>query len=188
MAMENTGGIELGSELPTFLLPDPTGVLLDPFSGAEGDPFLVMFLCNHCPFVRHIASRLGELGASWTARGLRIIAINSNDWTDHPSDAPERMPVFAAEHGWGFPYLVDEEQEVARTYGAACTPDLYLSDRDHRLAYHGQFDDTRPGGSSPATGADLAEAVELVLAGRTVPSEQRPSIGCSIKWKPGHGV
>jgi peroxiredoxin len=173
----------LGTPAPPFDLPDPSGrgySLADITAGARG--VVVVFACNHCPYVKHVAPRLGLLAEEWAAQGVATVAISSNDWTTHPDDSPDRMAEQGPVWGWTFPYLVDETQEVARAYGAVCTPDPFLFDADLRLAYRGQFDGTRPGGD-PATGADLDAAVRAVLAGEAPSVEQLPAVGCSIKWR-----
>jgi peroxiredoxin len=179
--------LPLGTEAPDFALPDPSGRVwsLDELA-AEAPALVVAFVCNHCPFVVHIAERLGVVTADLMARGASVVAISSNDVTAYPQDGPEAMGRFAAEVGWAFPYLYDEDQSVALAYRAACTPDLYVFDRSRRLAYRGQFDDSRPKNDVRVTGADLVAAVEAVLEGRPVPAEQRPSIGCNIKWRAGN--
>ena len=176
--------LPLGTKAPDFRLPAPDGSLhgLDAAAGAPG--VLVAFVCNHCPYVKHVATPLGRLAAGWAEHGLAVFGINPNDVTAYPDDAPERMPAFAAEHGWTFPYLYDEAQDVSAAYGAACTPDFFLFDGDRVLAYRGQMDDSRPGSGTPVTGADLDAAVRALLAGEPVPSDQKPSVGCSIKWRP----
>jgi thiol-disulfide isomerase/thioredoxin len=151
--------------------------------GAPG--LLVLFLCNHCPFVKHIRSGLAEFAREYAERGLSVVAINSNDAEAYPDDAPERMAEEARAAGYVFPYLIDADQSVARAYLAACTPDLFLFDRHGRLAYRGQFDGSRPGNDVPVTGADLRAAADTVLLGRRVEGDQLPSIGCNIKWRPG---
>ena len=176
----------LGSSAPSFSLPDPAGTIvsLDDFAGRSA--LLVMFLCNHCPFVRHIRGALAQFAREYQARGMAVVAINSNDVSTYHDDSPERMAAEAREAGYSFPYLYDESQAVAKAYGAACTPDFFLYDRERRLVYRGQFDDSRPGNGRPITGADLRAAADSVLAGRPVAAEQRPSIGCNIKWKRGN--
>jgi peroxiredoxin len=177
--------LPLGSTAAEFDLPDPAGNR-HRLQDADGKPgLLVMFICNHCPYVKHVNERLAALTAEWMDRGLAVFGIASNDVDAYPDDAPPRMAAVAAEVGYPFPYLYDEDQSVARTYRAACTPDFFLFDGDRKLVYRGQFDDSRPGGPKVVTGADLAAAVDAVLAGGTVAAEQRPSMGCSIKWKPG---
>jgi peroxiredoxin len=176
----------LGTRAPDFSLPAPDGSLHGTADATGAPGLLVVFLCNHCPYVKHVADGLGRLASGWMADGLAVIGINPNDVTAYPDDAPELMPAFAAEHGWTFPYLYDESQEVATAYGAACTPDFFLFDGDATLGYRGQMDDSRPSNGVPVTGADLDAAVRAVLAGTAPPADQRPSVGCSIKWKPGN--
>ena len=177
----------LGMEAPSFSLPDVrTGgvVSRDDFRGRPG--LLVMFICNHCPYVKHVRDALAEFGNEYGGRGLGIVAISSNDPAAYPDDAPERMREEAAATGYTFPYCFDETQEVAKAYDAACTPDFFLFDRDFRLAYCGQFDETRPNGGRAPTGRDLRAAAEAVLAGQRPAAEQIPSIGCIIKWRSGN--
>lgn len=178
--------LELGTRAPDFALPDTDGrtVSLADFAGAPA--LLVMFLSNHCPYVKHLRGALAELARDYQPRGVAIAGIMSNDVARYPADAPERMREERAAWGWTFPYLYDETQEVARAYRAACTPDIYLFDGERRLVYRGQFDDSRPSNGIAPTGADLRAALDAVLEGRPVPAGQRPSIGCNIKWKPGN--
>ncbi len=178
--------LPLGSDAPVFTLPDAHGkpVSLDDFADAKA--YVVVFMCNHCPFVRHLRSALAELGRDCKERGVAMVAINSNDFDQYPDDTPERMRAEASTHGYGFPYLVDEEQSVAKAYQAACTPDFFVFDADKKLVYRGQFDDSRPGNEIAVSGADLYAAIEAVVAGKRVAQEQKPSIGCNIKWKPGN--
>jgi peroxiredoxin len=178
--------LPLGTQAPDFRLPAPDGSLHGPADVADAGGLLVVFLCNHCPYVKHVADGLGRLATGWMDDGLAVFGINPNDVDAYPDDAPELMPAFAARHGWTFPYLYDESQRVAADYGAACTPDFFLFDRDRALAYRGQMDGSRPSNGVPVTGADLDAAVRAVLAGEPAPADQRPSIGCSIKWKPGN--
>lgn len=175
----------LGMKAPDFRLPDPSGrmVSLEDFRGAPG--LLVMFICNHCPFVKHIRTGLAQFARDSQAKGLAIVAINSNDAESYPDDRPEKMAEEIASVGYTFPYLYDETQEVAKAYRAACTPDFFLFDRERKLVYRGQFDASRPGNGRPVNGADLRAAVDAVLAGRPLPAEQIASIGCNIKWKRG---
>jgi peroxiredoxin len=177
--------LALGTAAPDFRLPDPAGRLVarDDFAAAPG--LLVMFICNHCPYVKHIRGGLADFAREYQDRGLAIVAINANDVATYPDDRPEKMAEEARAAGYVFPYLYDTTQAVAKAYRAACTPDFFLFDRRRRLVYRGQFDDSRPGSSQPVSGADLRGAVDAVLADRPVSSEQRPSIGCNIKWKPG---
>jgi peroxiredoxin len=178
--------LPLGTPVPDFRLPDSAGKLHDPAGEAGAAGLLVAFVCNHCPYVIHIGPALGRRARQWVDQGLAVVGINPNDIAAYPQDAPELMPAFAEQNGWDFPYLFDETQEVARMFRAACTPDLFLFDNDHKLAYRGQFDASRPANNQPVTGDDLDRAVQAVLAGRAVPGDQVPSIGCSIKWKPGN--
>ena len=178
--------LPLGTKAPPFRLPDPQGkwVSLDGFKDAPA--LLVVFMCNHCPYVKHIRSQFAELAKEYQAKGVGVVGINSNDIANYPDDAPEKMAEEIKQVGYTFPYLYDESQEVAKAYRAACTPDFYLFDGDRRLVYRGQFDASRPGSGRPVTGADLRTALDAVLAGRPVPSNQRPSLGCNIKWKRGN--
>ncbi|BBU21183.1 Conserved exported protein of uncharacterised function [Mycobacterium xenopi] len=178
--------VPLGTRVPDFRLPDAQGKLHGPADVAGAAGLLVAFVCNHCPFVIHIGPTLGQRARQWMDQGLAVLAINANDIAAYPQDGPEHMPAFAEQNGWSFPYLLDETQEVARTFRAACTPDLFLFDRDRKLAYRGQFDASRPGNNRPVTGDDLDRAVQAVLAGQPVPGDQVPSVGCNIKWKPGN--
>ncbi len=175
-----------GATAPAFSLPDASGRIHTPeslLSGARG--LLVVFACNHCPFVVHLADALGSFAREIASRGVATVAISSNDAERYPADAPEKMPAFAEAHGWHFPYLHDASQKVARAYAAACTPDFYLFNDARALVYAGQFDESRPGRGIP-TGQDLAAAVEHLLAGRGTPAPWFPSTGCNIKWKPGN--
>lgn len=175
--------LPLGTEAPDFTLPDPAGELFSlPDAGAH-PAVLVMFLCNHCPYVQHVADSLARVTAELIDRGVAVFGISSNDVEAYPDDSPSRMAEEAERRGYRFPYLYDQSQDVARAYDAACTPDLFLFDGDRRLVYRGQYDGTRPGRGGPVTGADLRAAVDAVIAGEPVPTEQRPSIGCSIKWR-----
>ncbi len=176
----------LGVRAPDFSLPDTDGntVSLADFSTAPG--LLVMFICNHCPFVKLIKGALAAFAREYQERGLAIVAISSNDVEAYPQDGPDAMARDREEWGYPFPYLFDETQEVAKAYGAACTPDFFLFDVDHRLAYRGQFDSSRPGNGIEPTGADLRAACDAVLMGRRPPEDQVPSIGCNIKWKAGN--
>lgn len=186
MARTASTMLELGSRAPDFRLPDPDGkpVALQDFDGAPA--LLVVFMCNHCPFVKHIQHAMADLIRELQPRGLAAVGINSNDVDKYPDDAPPQMAADAARIPYTFPYLYDQTQEVAKAYRAACTPDFFLFDAERALVYRGQFDDARPGNEAPVTGADLRRAVEAVLDGRTVDSDQKPSIGCNIKWRPGN--
>ncbi|MDX1568442.1 MAG: thioredoxin family protein [Longimicrobiales bacterium] len=178
--------VPLGTEAPRFALPDTSGQIVrrDDFQGA--DAFLVIFMCNHCPYVKHLKEAIADYAWEYQEEGLAVVAISSNDVASHPEDAPAEMKEDAERYGYPFPYLFDETQEVAKAYGAACTPDFFLYDEDFRLAYRGQFDSSRPGNDVPVTGADLREATEAVLAGDDPPGDQVPSQGCNIKWKEGN--
>jgi peroxiredoxin len=178
--------LALGTKAPPFRLPDPAGrsYSLDDFAEAPG--LVVAFICNHCPFVQHIRDELARFGRDVQERGLAVVAINSNDVQTHPDDAPVKMAEEIERVGYSFPYLVDETQEVAKAYRAACTPDFFLFDRDRRLVYRGQFDASRPGNDLTVTGADLRAAVDALLTGTEIDADQRPSVGCNIKWKPGN--
>ena len=178
--------LALGTKAPHFRLPDPHGKWVSSDDFKEAPALLVVFMCNHCPYVKHIRARFAELAKEYQRQGVAVVGINSNDAESYPDDAPEKMAEEIKQVGYTFPYLYDESQEVAKAYRAACTPDLYLFDRDRRLVYRGQFDDSRPGNGRPVTGADLGAALDAVLAGRPVSSKQRPSLGCNIKWKRGN--
>ncbi|HLF40519.1 MAG TPA: thioredoxin family protein [Acidimicrobiia bacterium] len=186
MAAVHSTMLPLGTEAPRFSLPDPSGRTwsLDDF--AEAPVLVVAFLCNHCPYVKHVRHRLAEVAGELQARGAAFVAVNSNDVDAYPEDAPEEMARESAQIGYPFPYLFDETQDVAKAYRAACTPDFYVFDGERRLAYRGQFDASRPGSDVPVTGADLHHAVDAALEGRAPTGDQRPSLGCSIKWRPGN--
>ena len=185
MSLTPSTMLPLGTEAPDFRLPDPSGRLVARDDLADAKGLLVAFICNHCPYVKHIRTGLAAFARDYAARGLAIVAINSNDVATHPEDAPPRMAEESKRVGYVFPYLYDETQAVAKAYRAACTPDFFLFDRARRLVYRGQFDASRPGNSVRVTGRDLRAAADAVLAGRAVAGEQTPSIGCNIKWKPG---
>jgi peroxiredoxin len=186
MAATSTQMLAPGTPAPPFSLPDTDGraVSLDDARGAPA--LLVMFICNHCPYVKHLRPALARLAHDYAPRGVAVVAINANDAVRYPADSPEAMRQEKEAAEYTFPYLYDETQEVAKAYGAACTPDFFLFDGDLRLVYRGQFDDSRPGNDVPVTGHDLRTAIDLVLQGEPVPAAQKPSIGCSIKWKPGN--
>jgi peroxiredoxin len=185
MAAVESTMMELGTQAPDFSLPDTQGntVSLSDFAGSKA--LVVIFMCNHCPFVVHIREAVAALGRDYQPKGVAIVGINSNDVATHPGDAPDKMKAEKAAAGYTFAYLFDQTQQVAQAYRAACTPDIFAFDGDCRLAYRGQFDDSRPGNGT-ASGADLRDALDAILAGRTVPADQTPSIGCNIKWKPGN--
>ncbi|MDB6139275.1 MAG: Alkyl hydroperoxide reductase and/or thiol-specific antioxidant family (AhpC/TSA) protein [Verrucomicrobiaceae bacterium] len=182
----STRTLSLGSPAPVFALPEAAGsgvLTLAEVRGPRG--LVVAFVCNHCPFEVMLAEAMGAFAEECLAQGVGFVAINANDAARYPADAPARMPAFGEGAGWHFPYLVDAEQTVAQAYFAACTPDFYVFDQDLRLTYCGQFDEARPGNGKPVTGKDLRAAVAAVLAGEPPLATQRPSTGCSIKWKPG---
>jgi peroxiredoxin len=184
MSLTESTMLELGTTAPDFELTDVISgkaVGREDFRGKQG--LLVMFICAHCPYVKHIEKSLGALGADYRDKPLAIVAISSNDVTSHPGDSPQGLKAQALANGFQFPYLYDETQDVAHAYKAACTPDFFLFDGDFRLVYRGQYDHSRPGNGVAVTGEELRAAMDLVLAGKEVPAEQRPSIGCNIKWK-----
>ncbi len=184
MVLAESTMMELGTQAPDFTLPDPAGKAhsLSDFSGAKA--LLVAFICNHCPYVIQLKQPLADFAQGYSARGLAVVAINSNDANAYPADAPDKMQQDIDRFGYGFPYLVDASQDVAKAYGAACTPDFYLFDANRTLVYHGQFDAARPGGGTPVTGADLRAAADVILAGQDYTGPQTASVGCSIKWTP----
>jgi peroxiredoxin len=185
MAAVHSTMLPLGTPAPDFRLPDPSGRLVTRDDLAAAPALVVMFICNHCPYVQHIRDGLAAFGRDYLRRGVAIVAINANDVAAYPEDRPEKMAEEARRAGYGFPYLYDASQAVAKAYRAACTPDFFLFDGARRLAYRGQFDDSRPGSHRAVTGADLRAAVDAVLTNALPTAEQRPSIGCNIKWKPG---
>jgi len=185
MAATPSTMLRLGTSLPPFRLPDLEGTTIasGDFAGSKG--LLVAFLCPHCPYVRHVRTEFARLAKDIQPRGLAVVAINSNDVAAVPEDGPAGMTQEAREVGYTFPYLFDETQAVAKAFRAACTPDFFLFDGAQRLVYRGQFDDSRPKSQTPVTGKDLKAAVDALLAGKAVPADQRPSMGCNIKWKAG---
>jgi len=179
--------LPLGTVAPDFALPDVVSgrtVALSDFKGAPA--LLVMFICNHCPYVKHVQAGMVQLAKDFQTRGVGVVAISSNDVVNYPEDGPEKMKEEARRAGYTFPYLYDETQTVARAYRAACTPDFFLFDGERRLVYRGQMDDARRGNDLPVTGKSVRDALDAVLTGRPVSANQIPSIGCNIKWKPGH--
>ncbi len=185
MALTPSTMLPLGTAAPGFSLPDTDGktVSLEDLKGAPA--LLVAFICNHCPYVKHVRHELARLGKEYQGKGVAVVAISSNDVTTHPDDSPKMMAQEKADVGYTFPYLYDETQQVALAYKAACTPDFYVFDKHQKLVYRGQLDGSRPGNPLPVTGKDLRSALDAVLTGKPVSDDQRPSIGCNIKWKRG---
>ena len=184
MAQTASTMLELGTIAPDFALTDAVSgktVHRDDFRGRKA--LIVMFICAHCPFVKHIEKELGKFGKDYAAQPVGIVAISANDVATHPADSPDGLKKQAETFGFTFPYLYDESQAVAHAYDAACTPDIFLFDADFKLVYRGQFDGSRPSNTVPVTGQDLRAALDAVLAGKAVPADQKPSIGCNIKWK-----
>lgn len=186
MALTPSTMLPLGTIAPDFSLPDTTGKTVSLADFANAPALLVAFICNHCPYVKHIQRGFADFAREYQPRGLAIVAINANDVQNYPDDSPARMAQEARRAGYTFPYLFDETQAVAKAYRAACTPDFFLFDRQRRLVYRGQFDGSRPGNNVPVTGSDLRRAADAALSGQPVPADQKPSMGCNIKWKPGN--
>jgi peroxiredoxin len=186
MALTPSTMLPLGTPAPDFRLPDTHGKIVSLADFKDKPALLVIFMCNHCPYVKHLRAGLAQLARDYQPRGVGIVGINSNDVENYPEDSPAKMAEEVKSAGYTFPYLYDESQAVAKAYHAACTPDIYLFDRERRLVYRGQFDASRPGNGIPVTGRDLRAALDAVLAGRPVSGEQKPSLGCNIKWKPGN--
>jgi peroxiredoxin len=187
MAAVKSTMLELGTEAPHFSLPDVLTGKAYTLKGFKGNrAFLVMFICNHCPYVKLIKEALVEYASDYMPKGVGIVAISSNDVENYPDDSPYKMKEDAEKFGYPFPYLYDESQEAAKAYMAACTPDFFLFDENHKLVYRGQFDESRPKNGVEPTGKNLREATEKILAGKAVPEKQIPSIGCNIKWKKGN--
>jgi peroxiredoxin len=178
--------LPLGTPAPDFTLPDPDGKTVSLAEFRDAPALLVVFMCNHCPYVKHVRQRLAGLARDYQAKGVAVVGINSNDVANYPDDSPEKMREEIENAGYTFPYLYDEDQSVAHAYHAACTPDFFVFDRDRKLVYRGQMDDSRPGNDKPVTGADLRAALDAVLAGEPVSEQQKPSAGCNIKWKKGN--
>ncbi|HOM46899.1 MAG TPA: thioredoxin family protein [Candidatus Hydrogenedentes bacterium] len=176
----------LGTPAPDFSLPDTRKQTVSLKNYADAPGLLVMFLSNHCPYVKLVREEIARIGREYGAKGVGIVAVMANDVQAYPDDAPDKMALEVKDAGYTFPYLYDETQEVAKAYGAACTPDFFLFDAQKRLVYRGQMDDARPGNNRPVTGADLRAALDALLAGKPVSDVQRPSLGCNIKWKPGN--
>jgi peroxiredoxin len=186
MALTPSTMLALGTKAPDFRLPDTNGKIVSLQDLKSAPALVVVFMCNHCPYVKHIRAGLAKFARDYQPRGVAIVGINANDVANYPDDSPAKMAVEAKSAGYIFPYLYDESQAVAKAYHAACTPDFYLFDNSHHLVYRGQFDDSRPGNGRPVTGKDLRAATDAVLAGKSVSPTQTPSIGCNIKWKPGN--
>ncbi len=183
MARTESSMLALDTSAPDFALTEPlSGQTIDLDQVAGSDATLVMFICNHCPFVKHLLDELVRLGQDYPKDRVGMVAISSNDVTGYPQDRPERMAELARSKAFRFPYLFDETQATAQAYSATCTPDFFLFDGQRRLVYRGQFDDSRPGNGHPVTGRDLRAAIDALLAGQTVSRDQKPSIGCNIKW------
>jgi peroxiredoxin len=179
--------LPIGTKAPDFDLPEVvSGKATSLSTFADKKALLVMFICRHCPFVKHIQKELVQLGKDYFTSDLAIVAISANDANNYPDDAPESLQAFATEQGFNFTLCYDESQETAKAYTAACTPDFFVFDEQRKLVYRGQLDDSRPSNGKPVTGADLRAAIEAVLADKPVTSEQKPSVGCNIKWKPGN--
>ena len=187
MAMKESTMLALGTPMPSFALPDVRSrKIINPETFQNKSSLLVMFICRHCPYVVHVQEELTKLAQDYQENDLGILAISSNDVSGYPADAPPRLQEMAEQLGWKFPYCYDETQAVAKAFTAACTPDFFLFDRQRQLVYRGQLDESRPGNGKPVTGQDLRAALDAVLAGQPVSSQQRPSAGCNIKWKPGN--
>lgn len=179
--------LPLGTRVPDFSLVNAVdGRKVSPADFRDRQALLVMFICNHCPYVKHVMKEIGRVAAHYRPKGVGIVAINSNDIQSHPDDAPQHMKALAQAEGWTFPFLFDEPQEVARAFRAACTPDFFVFDKERKLVYRGQLDDSRPKKDVPVTGRDLRAALDAVVSGKPVPADQTPSIGCNIKWKAGN--
>ncbi len=184
MARTPSNMMPLGTSAPEFCLPDTVSGKEVCLSDVRGEiATVVMFICNHCPFVKHVQDELVRLGQEYPARGVSLVAVSSNDAVQYPEDSPENMKALAASLGYTFPYLYDETQQVARLYDAACTPDFYVFDQALGCVYRGQLDDSRPGNDIPVTGESLRLALDALLAGQSIDPEQKPSVGCNIKWK-----
>ncbi len=186
MARTPSTMLELGTTAPDFTLPEPATGKAVGLQDFAGKPLLVAFICNHCPYVILIREAFAQLAKDYQAKGVAVVAINANDVANYPDDSPEKMAEEVQKYGYSFPYLFDGTQATAKAYQAACTPDLYLFDADHKLYYRGQFDDARPSNGVAATGNDLRQALDALLAGQPAPAEQKASLGCNIKWKAGN--
>ena len=178
--------LPLGTTAPDFKLPDVvSGKTISLATFTDSKALLIMFICQHCPFVKHVQNQLAQIGKDYEGKSLAIVAISSNDVENYPNDAPEKLREMALNLGFNFSYCYDKTQEVAKAYTAACTPDFFLFDRDRKLVYRGQLDDSRPSTDTPVTGKDLRNGIDLTLSGKPIDFKQKPSIGCNIKWIPG---
>ncbi|MGA3164203.1 MAG: thioredoxin family protein [Verrucomicrobiota bacterium] len=186
MSLTPSTMLPLGTTAPDFRLPDTNGKTVSPTDFKDKPALLVLFICNHCPYVKHIRAGLAQFARDYLPRGVAIVGINSNDVANYPDDSPAKMKDEVKAAGYLFPYLYDESQGVAKAYRAACTPDIYLFDKSRKLVYRGQFDDSRPGNGMPVTGKDLRAALDAVLEGKPVSPNQKASMGCNIKWKSGN--
>jgi len=186
MAISSTMELPFGAKAPDFALPNTDGKITSLADFADAPTLLVMFICNHCPYVLHLREHLVQLVKEYQSKGMAVVGINSNDVERYPDDAPDKMAEAAKRCGFTFPYLFDESQEVAKAYRAACTPDFFLFDKHRKLIYRGQYDDSRPKNDMPVTGKDLRAALDAALAVGPLPQDQKPSVGCGIKWKPGN--
>ncbi|MDB9529839.1 thioredoxin family protein [Oscillatoria sp. CS-180] len=187
MVMVSSTMLELGTAAPDFSLPEVVSgntISLSTFDGKSA--LLIMFICEHCPFVKHVQDELAQLGKDYVPKNVGVLAISANSVQTHPQDGPEQLKGMAQKLGFNFPYCYDESQDTAKAYTAACTPDFFVFDGDRKLVYRGQLDDSRPGNDVPVTGQDLRVALDTVLAGKSVGPDQKPSIGCNIKWTPGN--
>jgi len=182
----STQRLPLGQNPPDFTLPDASGKFHRLQEISKNRPAVVLFACNHCPYVVHIRDAFGRLAQEFQPKGVSFAAINSNDAVQYPEDSSEKMPAFAKAGGWDFPYLIDESQQVAKAWHAACTPDLFVLDASGKLVYAGQFDSSRPGNGEPVDGRDLRAVLQALLSSHPLPPTQKPSLGCNIKWKPGN--
>ena len=186
MVAVNSTMLPLGTKAPDFRLPDTSGKTISLADFKAAPALVVVFMCNHCPYVKHMREGLAKLARDYQPKSVAMVGISSNDVANYPDDSPAKMAAEAKSAGYVFSYLYDESQEVAKAYKAACTPDFYVFDKDQRLVYRGQLDDSRPGNGMPVTGKDVRSALDSVLAGKPVTPTQKPSIGCNIKWKPGN--
>jgi peroxiredoxin len=186
MALTPSTMLPLGTTAPDFKLPDTNGKTVSPADFKDAPALLVIFMCNHCPYVIHIRPGLAQLARDYLPRGVATVGINANDVANYPADSPAKMKEEVQSAGYLFPYLYDESQAVAKAYRAACTPDIYLFDKSRKLVYRGQFDDSRPGNGVPVTGKDLRVALDAALAGKPISPDQKASMGCNIKWKSGN--